>query len=201
MATLSMNEGTRPLPQAESDSDTGGDGCQRGHEFDAFLRREHKPLVYFLRARLPTEQDAEDVAQESMTRLVNYHERGEPPNSWYPLLYRIAVNVAHDHGRKARFRRANDHVTYEEILHATASDELPQDERLARQQTLECLWAIVRRLPERTQEIYVLSRIDGMSYSQIARHAGISAKSVEKHMGRALAALRQGMGDLHLEPL
>lgn len=199
MATLSMNDGSYTMPRAEPEGG-GADRCERGSRFDAFLRSEHKALVYFLRARLPTEQDAEDAAQESMARLVAYRDR-EPPDHWHPLLYRIAVNLVHDLGRKARYRRAGDHVAYEEALHDRASDEPAQEDRLARERVLEQMWRIVRRLPERTQEVYVLSRIDGLSYSQIARQTGISAKAVEKHMGRALAALRQGLGGRPLDTL
>jgi len=38
--------------------------------------------------------------------------------------------------------------------------------------------------------VYLLNRIDGLSYSQIAQHCGISVKAVEKHIGKALSLLR-----------
>ena len=40
----------------------------------------------------------------------------------------------------------------------------------------------------------LLNRITGMSYAQIARHCGITAKTVEKHIARALQGLRQELG-------
>jgi RNA polymerase sigma-70 factor (ECF subfamily) len=42
--------------------------------------------------------------------------------------------------------------------------------------------------------VYLLNRINGMSYAQIAQHCGISAKTVEKHIARALQGLRQELG-------
>ncbi len=50
------------------------------------------------------------------------------------------------------------------------------------------------KLPERAREVYLLNRITGMSYTQIARHCGITAKTVEKHIARALQGLRQELG-------
>ena len=50
------------------------------------------------------------------------------------------------------------------------------------------------KLPERAREVYLLNRITGMSYSQIARHRGITAKTVEKHVARALQGLRRELG-------
>lgn len=49
-------------------------------------------------------------------------------------------------------------------------------------------------LPYRCREVYLLNRINGMSYAQIARHCGISAKTVEKHIACALRGLRKELG-------
>ncbi len=187
-----MNDGTYPtLARPEPALERAGDGECR---FDRFLRQQRQALVYFLRKRLPTDEDAQDAAQESMVRLLGYRD-AQPPDNWRPLLYRIAVNVAHDQARRARSRHAGEHVSYEETFHAEASNELPHDEQLIRRQMMDRLWDIVRALPERTQEVYVLNRIEGMSYVQVARHCGISASAVEKHMSRALLALRNGLGE------
>lgn len=168
--------------------------------FERFLLEQRDALVRFLSTRLPTEEDAQDAAQESMVRLLQYRDR-EPPSSWHPLLYRIAVNVAHDHVRRARSRCAGGHVSYEESLYALPSEEPSQDEQVAREQAAAQLWQALMALPVRSQEIYVYNRIDGMSYTQIARHCGISTKAVGKHMARALVLLRQRLGDADLGAL
>src|SRR3546814_4301510 len=81
---------------------------------------------------LPISQDA---AQESLVRLARYRDK-EPPDSWRPLLYRIAVNVAIDQQRIATTHRAAAHVPYDRVLHAVPSGGLAPDERLDRQQLL-----------------------------------------------------------------
>jgi RNA polymerase sigma-70 factor (ECF subfamily) len=48
----------------------------------------------------------------------------------------------------------------------------------------------VSDLPARAREIWRLSRDEQLSYAEIARILGISIKTVETHMGRALRALR-----------
>lgn len=187
-----MNDSTFPtLIRAESPADAASDDES---SFERFLRQQRQALVYFLRKRVPTEEDAQDAAQESMTRLLNYRD-ASPPDNWRPLLYRIAVNVAHDQARRAHSRHAGEHVSYEETFHAEASNELPHDEQLIRQQMMDRMWEIIRVLPERTQEIYVLNRVEGMSYQQVARHCGISTSAVEKHISRALLALRNRLGE------
>src|SRR3546814_13783505 len=72
---------------------------------------------------------------ESLVRLARYRDK-EPPDSWRPLLYRIAVNVAIDQQRIATTHRAAAHVPYDRVLHAVPSGGLAPDERLDRQQLL-----------------------------------------------------------------
>ena len=50
--------------------------------------------------------------------------------------------------------------------------------------------AAILQLPLRCRQVYLLNRIDGMSYPQIASHCDISVKAVEKHIGKALTMLR-----------
>lgn len=194
-----MSDRHEPMLEAPL-QETAADGGTVAGGFDAFVREHYHALVNFLRKRLPTEEDAQDATQESMTRLLTYRDASSP-EGWRPLLYRIATNVAHDQARRAHSRHFGAHVSYEEAVHAKASDELPHDEQLTHQALMDRMWRIIGALPERTQEIYVLNRIDGMSYKQVARHCGISASAVEKHISRALLALRNGLGEIGADAL
>jgi RNA polymerase sigma-70 factor (ECF subfamily) len=62
-------------------------------------------------------------------------------------------------------------------------------ERLAR------ATAVLLELPERTRVIFVLRRLEGMKYLDIAARLGISVSAVEKHMERAVARLMEGAGE------
>lgn len=162
-------------------------------QFECFLAEENEALLKFLCTRLPTREDAQDAAQESMVRMVRYRDR-EPGSAWKRLLYRIAVNVAHDHIRYARARGAHAQVSYEDALDATPADEPAHEEKLDQQRMLAEISRIVLTLPPRSQEIFLLNRVEGMTYVQVAEYCGISLKAVEKHMARALAALRGQLG-------
>jgi RNA polymerase sigma-70 factor (ECF subfamily) len=64
-----------------------------------------------------------------------------------------------------------------------------------RQELLERIEKIMRRLPRMTREIFLAHRLDDMPYDEIARRTGLSVQKVERHMARAIAALSRGLDD------
>lgn len=158
-------------------------------EFDAFFAEHFPPLVRYLCARGASEHDAQDIAQESLFKLTRY--RGHPASVLKVLLYRIALNGLCDLRRRGR--NGGDFAPLS--MDATQLDipcESPTpDSRAEQQQELAHVRAAITQLPQRCREIYLLNRIDGMSYREISAHCGISVKAVEKHMGKALSSLRR----------
>lgn len=164
-----------------------------GWGFDRFLNEHREALVRFLRTRLSTEEDAQDAAQESLVRLMRY-QNTTASDEWKPLLYRIAMNVVHSQQRHALTHRETAHVSYEDSLVSMPASDPAPDEQAAQVQALARVGQIIKGMSPRCQEVYVLSRIEGMSYSQIADYCGISPKAVEKQMTKALGILRDRLG-------
>lgn len=162
--------------------------------FELFLAEQHEPLVAFLRHRTACESDARDAAQESMVRLVRYRDR-EPVAAWKPLLYRIAINIARDQARRARHRQADAHCSIDDVGATLVAVEPTHEQRVDTERELQAIRELIFRLPERCRQVYLLNRIEGMSYSEIAQHCGISVKAVEKHVAKALQFLRKGLGE------
>ncbi|MEG3193143.1 RNA polymerase sigma factor [Lysobacter sp. D1-1-M9] len=166
--------------------------------FEDFLREHREALLGFLRSRTHDE-DAKDVVQEAMVRLMRY--RGRPPEQLRALMYRIALNVLADRGRRQQSRQADAHVSLDQTFEGLPSSEPSHEQRLATEQELVQVRAAILQLPTRCRQVYLLNRIEGMSYSQIARHCDISVKAVEKHVGRALRLLRLHLHDNASNPL
>lgn len=163
-----------------------------------FLREERDELVGFLRSRTHNEADAQDAAQESLVKLLRYFDT-QPPENWRALLYRIATNVAHDQARHGQRHHAGSHVRLEDVEFALSADSTPVEERTIQHQELISIGVVIDTLPPRRREIYLLSRVEGMTNAEIARHCGISIKAVEKHMTLAMAAIRHGLGNSYQE--
>ncbi|WP_343123612.1 sigma-70 family RNA polymerase sigma factor [Lysobacter sp. Root690] len=167
--------------------------------FVVFLRDHREPLIAFLRKSAASHEDAQDIAQETMMRMLRY--RDQPADALKILMYRIAINALNDRGRRQKTRHAPEHVSLDEDYHALPSHEPAHDQRVATEQELALVRAAIMQLPTRSRQIYLLNRINGMSYTQIARHCGISVKAVEKNIGRALALLRVRMKESGYESL
>jgi RNA polymerase sigma factor (sigma-70 family) len=155
------------------------------------IRRHHESLIKFLRRRLSIADDADDVAQETYIRMMKY-EGSREIKSPSAMLFRIAVNVANDHGRAAQSRCSTDHCDIEDV---PLVSEHPSAERaILAGQNLDLLLEVIEALPAKCKQVFLLSRAHGMTYSEIARHCGISVKMVEKQISRAIAACLKKVG-------
>jgi RNA polymerase sigma-70 factor (ECF subfamily) len=75
-------------------------------------------------------------------------------------------------------------------------DRVPEHELMEENTTLETselekqIYSGIESLPEKCREIFELSRLEGLKYAQIAEKLGISVKTVEAQMSKALNVLR-----------
>jgi RNA polymerase sigma-70 factor (ECF subfamily) len=65
------------------------------------------------------------------------------------------------------------------------------DAALAHEELNVAVQQAVQSLPDRCREVFELSRVHGLKYAEIARQLGISVKTVEAQMGKALRTLRE----------
>src|SRR5215831_5359999 len=147
------------------------------------IRRYHDSLVRFLKHRLRVSEDASDVAQEAYIRMMHY-EGSKEIQSAPSLLFRIAINVAHDLGRAEMSRRRSDHCSVDDV--ELISDVPTPEREIAAEQDLELAYQAIAELPPKCQQVFLLSRVKRMTYPEIAAHCGISVKMVEKHISHAL---------------
>lgn len=162
-------------------------GEAAGHEalsVPETIRRHHDSLIRFLRQRLRVREDAADVAQEAYLRMMQY-EGSRKITSPSSMLFRIAINVANDLGRAEKARRASDQTSIDSL--DLPSDRPAPEREIAAQQDLDILYDVIDHLPPKCQRVFLLSRVQRMTYPEIARHCGISVKMVEKHISHALA--------------
>lgn len=154
------------------------------------LARQAEPvrcwLMSYFRRRVPERADVEDLVQDVFARIVA-RDNGEPIEHLDGYVAKTAASVLADRGRQRAARRANRHMAFDPDLHA--GEEIDPERVLSGRQELDWAAAALLALPERTRTIFVLRRLEGYSYREIAAHMGISVSAVEKHLVKGLRHL------------
>ncbi len=142
-------------------------------------------------ARITGRADAEDLLHEALVRTLRRGPDGV--GNVEAFVVQSARHQACDDARRAR------HPASPVGLDAGAFEigdphPLP-DEQAEMRQRLARVRSGVKRLPARTREIFLMHRLDGMKYREIAASLGISQSAVEKHIARAAAAIADWTAD------
>ncbi len=162
----------------------------------ARLAEHHRPALmrYFLR-HLDSTEDAEDLTQDTLARLSQQSaDTVAGLDNAEAYLLRIASNLLRDRFRRDRSHHAADHVPIDAIVQAWPGEE-PSCERVYDNKArLQSLLRALDELPPRCQQVFLLQRYDGLTYSAVAKRLGISVSAVEKHMMRAMLHLDTKLG-------
>ena len=142
-------------------------------------------LTRYLRRRLDDRHRAPDLMHDAFVRMAEQPIAKVQDARSY--LYQIARNLLLDH-KKQEVRRKTAAVPHEALSDVADDVPSPEDATDARLRLVR-LQAVIAQLPFKTQQIFVLRRVDGLSYIEIARYLGISESSVEKHLAAAVQHL------------
>lgn len=152
------------------------------------IRLLFKNLRRLLESRGRRADDIDDLMQEAFLRLQTYCRTHTVENT-EAFLVRTVLNLSAQQGRDDRRQTIQDESEFLAIVDPAPSP----DEVYAGQQRLLRVKTGLERLSARTREAFLMHRLDGMSYVQIAEHLGISVSMVEKHIARASFFLRDWM--------
>ncbi|HEY9427995.1 MAG TPA: RNA polymerase sigma-70 factor [Gemmatimonadaceae bacterium] len=129
---------------------------------------------------------AEDLVLELFAHLWDRRHRSIPLTVDRGYLYRSARNRALDHLRRQRVAT----TWIDRMIHeADEPDEAP-DDLLECQELAAAAARAVAELPEQRRRIFVLCRDHDMSYAEVGERLGISPRTVNTQMTRALKSLR-----------
>ena len=151
-------------------------------------------LTGYFRRRVQNDAEIEDMVQDVFTRIVA-RDSAEPFESLGGYVLKTASSVLTDWIRRGSSRGAGRHVSFDSEQHGEA--QVDPERVLEGKEELEAATLALLRLPERTRTVFVLRRLEGQKFSDIATHLGISVSAVEKHMVRAVHHLSLEMDKLH----
>jgi RNA polymerase sigma factor (sigma-70 family) len=170
----------------------------------AQLAFTHRPrLLSFIRKRVQTDEDAEDILQDVFYQFLSNYRVTQPIEQLSAWLYTVARNRIVDwyRARRHRARRPTDEETglplnLEEILF-DPSDE--PDRVLLRGAVWEALADALDDLPEAQSEVFVMHELEGKSFKEIAEITGENINTLLSRKRYAVLALRDALQDMYNE--
>ena len=176
---------------------------QRDKTVTAAVRAYGKRLFGFIRKRVPTNAEAEDILQEvwyQLSRVVDV-DAIEQMSSW---LFQVARNKVTDSYRKQRPDLLEDQ-TYEDDEGAlqlmdilTAESPTPEMENL-KEIFWEELFGALDELPEKQRDVFVWNELEDQTFQEIADRTGENIKTLISRKRYAVQHLRKRLENLYEE--
>jgi len=142
-------------------------------------------LLKLLRRRGYSREDAEDLIQDAFLSLHTYCQRaGRALHGGLPRARRDQ-SLDQFHSQQHRDRYVEEPV--EELL---LTDQGPApDEVMAADQLLERITRALNSVGPRTRDMFLMHRLWGFSYPEIAKQLGVTVSAVERRIARAINAV------------
>ncbi|MFO0775520.1 MAG: RNA polymerase sigma factor [Nitrospiraceae bacterium] len=149
---------------------------------ELFLRYREE-LIRRLVGMVQSQEIAADIVQDTYLKLLKLGA-GQGVEQPRALLHRIAGNLAIDYLRREKIKPTGD-ASFEDAMQVPSHAPSPERILIGKRRFRACLQSI-DSLPPRTRQAFLLCRVYGYSYREIAAHMRISEGAVEKLLMRAL---------------
>ena len=159
--------------------------------FDSFYRVEFLNVLHFVKRYLGYDDSvAEDIAQESFVSVWQTREKLDSNYSIRTYLYTIARNKTMNHLRDMARAKANTLAGQEALVNLQALNHESVTEKIDALELQQMIDRIYLTLPDKVVTTFRLSRVDGLTYKEIAEKMNISVKMVEYYISIALKRFR-----------
>ncbi|MDZ3991639.1 sigma-70 family RNA polymerase sigma factor [Pseudomonas sp. Teo4] len=144
----------------------------------------HGWLQGWLGRKLGNACDAADLAHDTFLRLLNRQAAQRWGNEPRALLTHIAKGLLVDRWRRQEVERA-----YLEAIAHLPEPQVPSPEtRWLILETLTRVDAMLREMPARVRQVFLLSQLDGLTYGEIAEQLQVSLITIKRDMRTAFLA-------------
>jgi RNA polymerase sigma factor (sigma-70 family) len=184
---------SEPLESPHESEDRDADVAALSSGTVTRLFREHnRALVRYLTARLRSEHEAKEVAQEAYVRLLQLHKPGTL-SLFRAYLFKTASNLAIDRMRRRAVRlRTQDLDMFDELTIERDAAENPEQQLLSQELSRQ-LQLCLQELSVKCREVFQLHRLEGLDQREVARRLGFSDRMVRRYVTYAMVYCRLRM--------
>lgn len=155
--------------------------------FREIFTQWERPLFYYLCRITGSQQDAEDICQETFAALWLHRDSVDPAKNIKTYIFLIARQITWKHFRANKRRQG-----FISDFGANGSSDSVSPESIIQAQEIELLTELaINKLPRRTREMYNLYYKENLSYEQIARMLDTNAVNVKSQIYQARQKIRE----------
>ncbi len=161
---------------------------QQGDEsaFRAIYDGLHARIFRLVQSLVKDPARTEEIVQDTFIALWLHRDRLDPQRSLYPYVYQTAKRLAIDHFR----RHVLENKALDHWCHTADQQTRNTEETIAYGELSHFTDETIKRLPTQQQAVYMMSRVQGLSYDEIADRLQISPNTVRNHMVSALKSIK-----------
>jgi len=162
--------------------------------FDELFNTYNQKVYEFSLCNLKSVVDAECVVQEVFLSLWKDRAKIGELNDLDAWIFSICYNIIRKRFRKLKREREHLHKFFQMngSLHYSTSNEVEYNDLLKKAEI------IIDQLPTRQKSVFLLSKNEGLSNSDISEKLNISKKTVENHLTRAKSFIKSSLVSAHL---
>lgn len=166
------------------------------NSFKSIFRDYYQPLCHLSMQYLEDEEEARGVVQEAFVKLWEIRQNLDPDSNIRNFLFTLVKNNCLNLLKRRQIilrhheniRRLEMHYQYESL--ARMGDDYLEIEELKQRIDLA-----IRKLPEHCRVVFEMSRFEDLKNREIAEKLGVTQKTVEAHLTKALKILRKDLKD------
>jgi len=161
------------------------------HAFEQLFKSHFKALHAYANVILKDEDDAEEIVQNMFLKFWEKRDLLNVQTSLKAYLYKC---VYHDSLNFLKHQKIK--TKYQDFASYTMNSEhLPASSKVEMTELEHKLSLALNSLPEQCRTIFQMSRFEELKYREIAERLGLSIKTIENQMGKALRILRLELAD------
>ncbi len=133
-------------------------------------------------------QQAEDIVQNVMFKIWKNKERLKINTSIKSYLYKACYHELVD-----SYKKNKKELNYIERVQKDALDVFIEEDNDFVNNRIRCVNIEIEKLPPKCKAIFVLNKVQGFKYKEVAEQLGISIKTVEAQMSKAMSRIKEAL--------
>lgn len=161
------------------------------YDFELVFKAHYSSLCSYANSFLRDIDASEEVVQEVMFKIWTNRKTMVIDTSMKSYLFRAVRNGCMNVLKHIKVR--DEYRSWRE--HAGAENHRSKEDEMMASELEQKIREAIDMLPMERRKVFIMSRYDGLTYSQIAEKLGISVRTVENQMGKALKTLREELAE------